>query len=49
MVKIIGISLLFTAFKTGLYAPKRTKIKEPEIPGKIMAQIAVAPAKKHED
>ena len=38
-------SFVFIAFKTGLYAPKSTNIKEPEIPGKIIAQIAIIPAK----
>jgi cysteine desulfurase len=38
-------SLSCIASKTGLYAPNSTKIKEPEIPGKIIAQIAIIPAK----
>ena len=27
-----------------MYIPKRTKMKEPEMPGKIMAQMANMPA-----
>ena len=40
------MSLLFKASKTGWYAPSKTKINAPEIPGKIMAQIASIPARK---
>jgi len=29
-----------------LYAPKINKIKEPDMPGRIIAQIAIAPAIK---
>ena len=38
-------SRLCIASKTGLYAPNNTKINAPEIPGNIIAQIAIAPAK----
>lgn len=34
----------FTAANTGAYIPINNKIKLPEIPGKIIAQIAIAPA-----
>ena len=40
------ISLSFTASKTVLYEPNSTKINEPEIPGKTIAQMAIAPEKK---
>ena len=34
----------FTAANTGAYIPINNKIKLPEMPGKIIAQIAIAPA-----
>ena len=36
-------SLWFTAASTNWYLPKSTRINEPEIPGRIMAQIASMP------
>ncbi|CSI79173.1 Uncharacterised protein [Vibrio cholerae] len=34
---------VFTAPKTGAYIPISSKMKLPEMPGRIMAQIAIAP------
>ena len=45
IIRIVLKSLVLRASRTGLYAPMMTKIKAPEIPGKIIAQIAKAPAK----
>jgi hypothetical protein len=45
MITIVLRSLFEMASSTGPYAPMITKIKAPEIPGKIIAHIANAPAK----
>ncbi|MNG24613.1 hypothetical protein D3C84_1093600 [compost metagenome] len=39
-----GRSRLFTAPRMKGYSPSRTRMKLPEIPGRIMAQMAMAPA-----
>jgi hypothetical protein len=43
---ITGKFKLLTAVKTYSYCPNKTRIKLPEIHGKIIAQIATAPHKK---
>ena len=37
---------VFSASMTGRYMPMSSRIKEPLIPGRIMAQMAMAPEKK---
>lgn len=43
---ITFISNVFTASMIKKYFPSNTNIKLPDIPGRIMAQIAIAPHKK---
>ena len=40
------MSKLLSAFNINSYFDKKTRIKEPLIPGKIIAEIAIAPDKK---
>tara|TARA_B100000405_G_C16331365_1_gene280479 strand:+ start:56 stop:331 length:276 start_codon:yes stop_codon:yes gene_type:complete len=42
----IFMSKLLSAFNINSYFDKKTRIKEPLIPGKIIAEIATAPDKK---
>ena len=39
-------SRVVTALSSGPYMPRRTRMNEPEMPGRIMAQMAIAPARK---
>jgi len=45
-VAITAISILPTASIINLYMPSNMRIKAPEIPGRIMAQMAIEPDKK---
>ena len=38
------ISKFLTAMSIGVYAPNKTRIKPPDMPGSIVAQMAMAPA-----
>lgn len=46
---IIVISNDFTAFMINSYLPNNNRIKLPEIPGNIIAHIAIAPHKNMND
>ena len=42
-IDITAVSKLFKAFNINSYFDKKTRIKEPLIPGRIIADIAIAP------
>ena len=46
LYEVITIFKSPTAPSINLYIPSRTRIKLPEIPGKIMAQMAIIPETK---
>ena len=42
-IDMTAVSKLFKAFNMNSYFDKNTRIKEPLIPGRIIAEIAIAP------
>ena len=45
-IDITAVSKLFKAFNINSYLDKNTRINEPLIPGRIIADIAMAPERK---